>query len=75
VPEHKKVLEINPMHPVLAAMHRIFEKDSSAPALAEYTSLLLDQALLLSGMKPKDPAFSQRISRVSWLRKQNTFRQ
>ncbi len=65
VPEHKKVLEINPAHPVLAAMNRIFEKDSSAPALVQYTALLLDQALLLSGMKPKDPAvLAKNISRL-----------
>ncbi|MBI5631914.1 MAG: molecular chaperone HtpG [Nitrospirae bacterium] len=65
VPEHKKVLEINPAHPLFAAMNRIFEKDSSAPVLAQYTALLLDQALLLSGLKPKDPAlFAKNISRL-----------
>ncbi len=65
VPEHKKVLEINPSHPIFAAMNRIYEKDSSAPVLGEYASLLLDQALLLSGMKPKDAAlFAKNISRL-----------
>jgi len=63
VPEQKKVLEINPAHPLFASMNRIFEKDSSAPILAQYTALLLDQALLLSGLKPKDPALlSKNIS-------------
>jgi len=65
VPEHKKVLEINSSHPIFAAMNRIYEKDSSAPVLAEYASLLLDQALLLSGLKPKDAAlFAKNISRL-----------
>lgn len=65
VPEHKKVLEINPGHPIFASMNRIFEKDSSAPVLAQYAALLLDQALLLSGQKPKDPAlFAKNISRL-----------
>lgn len=65
VPQHKKVLEINPAHPLFGAMNRIFEKDSSAPVLAQYTALLLDQALLLSGLKPKDPAlFAKNISRL-----------
>jgi molecular chaperone HtpG len=65
VPEQKKVLEINPDHPIFEAMKRIFEKDSSAVILEEYVSLLLDQALLLSGSKPKDPAmFAKYVSRL-----------
>ncbi len=65
VPEHKKVLEINSSHPIFSAMNRIYEKDSSAPVLSEYASLLLDQALMLSGLKPKDAAlFAKNISRL-----------
>ncbi len=65
VPLRKKVLEINPAHPIFASMNRIFEKDSRAPILQQYTELLLDQALLLSGQKPKDPAlFAKNIARL-----------
>ncbi len=55
VPERKKILEINPLHPIFDAMLRIFEKDRSDSILREYIALILDQALLLEGSKPKDP--------------------
>ncbi len=65
VPEQKRVLEINPDHPVLATMNEIFEKDKTDKALAEYIRLLYDQALILEGSKPKDPAaFAKAISRL-----------
>jgi molecular chaperone HtpG len=55
IPERKKILEINPLHPIFDTMLRIFEKDRSEDILKEYTALILDQALLLEGSKPKDP--------------------
>ena len=54
IPERKKILEINPLHPIFDTMLRIFEKDKSDNILKEYTALILDQALLLEGSKPKD---------------------
>lgn len=63
VPVRKKVLEINPGHPLFAAMKELFEKEKAVPVLEEYSRLLLDQALLLSGERPKDPArFSRYLS-------------
>jgi molecular chaperone HtpG len=55
VPERKKILEINPLHPIFDTMLRIFEKDKNDNILKEYTALIFDQALLLEGSKPKDP--------------------
>ncbi len=55
VPERKKILEINPLHPIFDTMLGIFDKDKSDNILKEYTALILDQALLLEGSKPKDP--------------------
>ena len=55
IPEHKKILEINPLHPVFDTMLRIFEKDKNDTILKEYILLIFDQALLLEGSKPKDP--------------------
>lgn len=55
VPERKKILEINPLHPIFDTMLRIFEKDKDDNILKEYTALIFDQALLLEGSKPKDP--------------------
>ena len=65
VPVQKKVLEINPEHPIFTAMKELFERDGTVPLLEEYTRLLLDQALLLSGSRPKDPArFSRYLSQL-----------
>ena len=55
IPERKKILEINPLHPIFDTMLGILEKDKDSGILKEYASLIYDQALLLEGAKPKDP--------------------
>lgn len=65
VPVQKKVLEINPGHPIFTSMKELIEKDGTIPLLEEYSRLLLDQALLLSGSRPKDAArFSRYLSHL-----------
>ncbi len=65
VPVHKRILEINPSHPVIEAMQAILEKDARNPVLSEYARLLYDQAVLLEGSKPKDPsAFARSIAKL-----------
>ena len=65
VPAVKRTLEINPSHPVLEAMNTIFEKTGKSPLLDEYVALIYDQALLLEGSKPKDPAaFAKSIAKL-----------
>jgi molecular chaperone HtpG len=65
LPPMKRVLEINPAHPLFASMNTIFEKDKKSATLEEYVRLLYDQALVLEGSKPKDPgAFSKLIARL-----------
>jgi molecular chaperone HtpG len=56
VPDSKRILEINSDHPLFAAMNGLFEKDKESPVLRRYARLLYDQALLLEGSRPKDPA-------------------
>jgi molecular chaperone HtpG len=53
VPERKRILEINPSHPIFVAMNRIFEEDRKSKVLEDYTDILYDQALLLEGFKTK----------------------
>lgn len=61
----KRILEINPDHPLLAAMNKIFEKNSGEAVLKDCIHLLYDQALLLEGSKPQDPsAFTQAVTRL-----------
>jgi molecular chaperone HtpG len=65
MPSGKRILEINPDHPLFAAMNSAFERDGASEQLGEYAGLLYDQALLMEGEKPKDPAaFSKVLSRL-----------
>jgi len=65
VPESKRVLELNPDHPILKAMAGIHQQDKAAPALADYADLLYDQALLTEGTPIKDPLrFTRLVSEL-----------
>ncbi len=65
IPERKRILEINPEHQLLAVMNRLFEKNANDDTLEAYTRLLYDQALVLEGSKPKDPAaFARAITKL-----------
>ncbi len=65
VPLKKRILEINPSHPLFAAMKETFEKDAKNATLHDFIRLLYDQALILEGSKPKDPAaFSKTIAKL-----------
>jgi molecular chaperone HtpG len=65
VPSVKKILEINPVHPVFEAMEAVFEKDRGSEVLNEYVGLLYDQALMMEGSKPKDPvAFAKAVAKL-----------
>ncbi|HMK57103.1 MAG TPA: molecular chaperone HtpG [Dissulfurispiraceae bacterium] len=65
VPVGKRILEINPDHPLFEAMNRLFEKEGGSALLAEYSDLLYDQALVMEGSRPKDPAaFSRAMSKL-----------
>ena len=63
VPVVKRILELNPTHPLLPKLNAIVERDRSDPALAEYAELLYGQAILAEGGQLPDPAaFGQRIA-------------
>ncbi len=65
VHQSKRILEINPDHPLFASMNAIFEKDRGNDTLQEYIMLLYGQALLLEGSKPKDPAaFARAVAKL-----------
>ncbi len=55
VPESKRILELNPDHPLIAVLAELYEKDKEDPRLTDYGELLLDQALLTEGSPIKDP--------------------
>ncbi len=65
VPTAKRILEINPSHPLLETMKGVLDKEGRAPVLREYAELLYNQALLLEGSRPKDPAaFVKAVSKL-----------
>lgn len=61
VPETKRILELNPNHPVIETMNGLFASDKKNPKLAAYSELLYDQALLTEGIAIKDPARFARL--------------
>ena len=59
----KRVLELNPTHPLMPKLRAVVERDRTDPALAEYADLLYGQAILAEGGQPPDPAaFSRRVA-------------
>ena len=63
VPEQKRVLELNPDHPVVTKLRALAESDE--PKFARWTELLHDQALLAEGVLPRDPAaFAKRLAEL-----------
>lgn len=62
LPEQKRILELNPSHPLVLRMKQEFEKNADSPQLTEWLELLYDQALLIEGSPLPDPArFSKRL--------------
>ncbi|MFO7821048.1 MAG: molecular chaperone HtpG [Lentisphaeria bacterium] len=65
VPPTKRILEVNPDHPLLNSMNELVKDSKNEPKLKEYAALLYDQALLTAGMQIKDPVvFAQRVSNL-----------
>ena len=55
VPESKRILELNPEHPLIAALNDM-AADAENPDLKKYANVLWDQALLSEGSPIKDTA-------------------
>jgi molecular chaperone HtpG len=61
MPEIKPILEVNGDHPIVAALKDV---DDEA-RIADVAGVLLDQALLVEGVKLQDPAdFVKRLNRL-----------
>ncbi|NQU40726.1 MAG: molecular chaperone HtpG [Lentisphaerae bacterium] len=65
MPPVKRVLELNPKHPIVAKLKASLERDSESSVLTDYADLLYSQALLTEGSPIKDTArFSQLLSKL-----------
>jgi molecular chaperone HtpG len=61
MPEIKPILEVNGEHPILVRLKTIDDEDK----IADIAGVLLDQALLVEGIKIKDPAdFVKKLNRL-----------
>jgi len=61
----KKIMEINPYHPVIKELKNKIEDGEKDNKLADLANLLYDSALLSSGFQMRDPKeFVERINRV-----------
>ncbi len=65
LPGVKRILELNPEHPILGKLQDLFARDATNPALTEYAQLLYGQAVLAEGGELPDPAqFSKLVSNL-----------
>ena len=63
VPISKRILELNPKHPLVASMQQLFDADKANSELPKYAHLLYDQALLTEGSPIPDPlAFAKNVA-------------
>jgi molecular chaperone HtpG len=61
----KRILEINPRHPLIVRLAAMVGKEGAAQALGDFAWLLLDQARILEGEQLPDPAaFARRLAAV-----------
>jgi molecular chaperone HtpG len=65
VPTQKRILELNPNHPLVSRLAAQAERDPAAPELAAHVELLFGQALLAEGSPLPDPSgFAERLTRL-----------
>jgi len=54
-PKVKRILELNPKHPILTRLQTVYDANSEDPKLGQYAELLYGQARLAEGQPPPDP--------------------
>ena len=67
-PNVARILELNPEHPVVVAMKKLYEKSPDNAKLPEFSEMLYDQALLAEGSPIPDPLlFTRRTASLMTL--------
>lgn len=65
VPASKRILEVNPSHPLFEGMEKVFRAKADDPRIRDYADLLLAQALIAEGSPLKNPArFTRLVSEL-----------
>ena len=63
VPRVKRILEVNPSHPIVEHLKALQEKEPASPQVTEWVEMLYDQALLTEGSSVEDPnRFARRMT-------------
>ena len=63
LPKQKRIMELNPSHPILTKLYERYRHNSQDAALGEYAQLLFGYGLLAEGSELPDPAaFNQRVA-------------
>jgi molecular chaperone HtpG len=61
----KRILELNPEHPVVRAVQSLHARTPADPRLEKYAAVLYDEALIAEGSKVKDPLdFARRLNEL-----------
>ncbi len=64
-PTQRRILELNPKHPILTKLYQRFEADKEDALLRDYADLLMGYALVAEGTELLDPVrFNQLVSEV-----------
>ncbi len=61
IPEPKRILELNPDHPLVMGLQKLHKVDANSPRIGDFAELLFDGALLREGAAPKHPAKFQKL--------------
>ncbi|WP_434382831.1 molecular chaperone HtpG [Melittangium boletus] len=63
VPRAKRILEVNPQHPIIQHLRALQEKEPGSAQMQEWVEMLYDQALLTEGSSVEDPnRFARRMT-------------
>ncbi len=60
-PAQRRIMEVNPDHPILVKLGERFERDAEDPLVGDYAELLLGYGLLAEGAELPDPARFNRL--------------
>ncbi|MCR4421029.1 MAG: molecular chaperone HtpG [Exilispira sp.] len=55
-PKAEKILQINPEHPIFNKLEASYKVDQNSPKISLYADLLYNEALLIEGILPDNPA-------------------
>ena len=62
-PASQRILEVNPTHPLIAALQTVADRDPASSQVSEWIEVLYEQALLTEGTPIEDPQrFARRLT-------------